>query len=162
MDAPLLLLNTDRLIDLMPFVGILLIVVWLMMMWRTRRKRLAGRQTPMERVERYHQERGVRQDLEQLMVEIEQLARRFSNQLDAKSLRLEKLLREADEKIAKLEDGSAPQTAPPPPAPVALPAEDDLTRNVYRLADAGHDPAAIAQQLSEHVGKVELILALRR
>ena len=40
--------------------------------------------------------------------------------------------------------------------------EDDLTRNVYRLADAGHDPVAIAQQLNEHVGKVELILALRR
>ena len=47
----------------------------------------------------------------------------------------------------------------PPPAS-AVPA-DPLTTTVYELADAGHGPVEIAQQLEEQVGKVELILALR-
>jgi len=33
---------------------------------------------------------------------------------------------------------------------------------VYRLADAGNDPIEIARITGEHVGKVELILALRQ
>lgn len=39
--------------------------------------------------------------------------------------------------------------------------QDTLTRSIYALADAGSDPLEIAKQLDEHVGKVELILALR-
>lgn len=159
MDAPLVLLVSDTLINMMPFAGILLILLWMMMRWRSRRRDIANYQSPIERAERYQQERGMRQDLESLMVEIEQLARRFSTQLDAKSMQLEKLMREADEKIAKLEGLPKPTSQDPPPA---APVEDELTRNVYRLADAGHDAGAIAQQLGEHVGKVELILALRR
>lgn len=158
MDAPLVLLFSEMLKGLMPFAGILLIVLWLLMMLRNRRRRAAGRELPMERVERYQEQRGMRNDLEALMVEIEQLSRRFSSQLDAKSVRLEKLLREAEEKIAQLEGRLSEQPPPADPAPV----EDELTRSVYRLADDGHDAPTIARQLSEHVGKVELILALRR
>lgn len=38
---------------------------------------------------------------------------------------------------------------------------DAFTRQVYDLADAGQPAMSIAQDLNEHVGKVELILALR-
>lgn len=38
---------------------------------------------------------------------------------------------------------------------------DPLTRGVYNLADQGYAPVQIAQELEEHIGKVELILALR-
>jgi len=38
---------------------------------------------------------------------------------------------------------------------------DPLTASVYELADRGLQSVAIAQNLDEHVGKVELILALR-
>ena len=38
---------------------------------------------------------------------------------------------------------------------------DSLTSGIYELADRGLSPIAIAQDLDEHVGKVELILALR-
>ena len=47
-----------------------------------------------------------------------------------------------------------------PSAPAALGLEP-LTAQIYSLADAGHAPSAIAQQLGQHTGKVELILALR-
>jgi hypothetical protein len=39
--------------------------------------------------------------------------------------------------------------------------DDPLARQVYQLADTGLAPADIAQKIGEHVGKVELILALR-
>ncbi|MCC6680589.1 MAG: hypothetical protein IT445_06760 [Phycisphaeraceae bacterium] len=194
MDAPALLLLSDIVKSLMPLVGIMMIVTALMMMLRNRRKRSAHRLTPMEQVERYQQERGMRQDLESLMVEIEQLARRFSSQLDAKSVQLEKLLREADEKIAQLQQTSAATQTPQTPQPrSSLPGagetpgvlppgvkhashhkahadaparsgagEDELARQVYRLADEGLTSDQIARRLDEHVGKVELILALRK
>ncbi len=195
MDAPALLLLSDVVKSLMPLIGILMIVTALMMMLRNKRRRRAQSLTPMEQVERYQQERGMRQDLESLMVEIEQLARRFSSQLDAKSVQLEKLLREADEKIAQLQQTTAatqtktpPQTQSPslPGAgkePGVLPpevkhasphkahadaqarsgaGEDELARQVYRLADEGLTSDQIARRLNEHVGKVELILALRQ
>jgi hypothetical protein len=38
---------------------------------------------------------------------------------------------------------------------------DPLTRRVYELSDAGHNPVDIARALDEQIGKVELILALR-
>jgi hypothetical protein len=49
--------------------------------------------------------------------------------------------------------------AVPAAAPVAL---DPLTRSVYELADGGLAAVDIARRLDEQVGKVELILALRR
>jgi hypothetical protein len=49
---------------------------------------------------------------------------------------------------------------PLPPAPGEEPV-DPVTRCVYELADKGLEPMAIARQLDQHIGKVELILALR-
>lgn len=57
-----------------------------------------------------------------------------------------------------------PKTSPTP-RPVTIPelskTLDPLTRSVYELSDAGHDPVSIAQTLDEQIGKVELVLALR-
>lgn len=39
---------------------------------------------------------------------------------------------------------------------------DRLAHDVHKLADAGHTPPQIARALDEHVGKIELILALRK
>ncbi len=44
----------------------------------------------------------------------------------------------------------------------ADPAMQHLNRQVYQLADAGLTTADIAKNLQQHVGKVELILALRQ
>ncbi len=41
------------------------------------------------------------------------------------------------------------------------PTVDSFTRRVYELADAGHEHIDIARELNEHVGKIDLILALR-
>lgn len=162
--------------------GLLLITMFFMSRLAKRRRRgPVSIISPHEQLERLKQARGMRGDLEQLMVEIEQMAKRMSAHLDAKSMRIERLLQEADERIEKLEalqqnpinpaqsiahnDVSQPASVqrsaqPEAPAVDALP-DDPLARSVYELADQGIEPNQIARQLDEHVGKVELILALR-
>lgn len=180
-------------------LGVLMLTVWAMMRLASRRKRGQPNLSAQEQLERNHQARGVRGDLEDLMVEIEQMAKRMSAQLDAKAIRLERLLDETDQRIAYLEQlqqrqSAAPDTASTPDAPDPLqtpdaphagvarhPAaaatqapsfaspppvddlqDDPLLSKVYQLADAGLDANAIAREIGDHVGKVELILALRR
>ena len=145
--------------------GILLITMWLMIRLRRKRTQTAARPTVHEQLEQNRQARGLRGDLEQVMVEVEQLARRFSAQLDAKTVQLNKLIEQADQRIAELKRLEG-EPAPPPPEPDAPPPapaepESELARSVYQLADAGNDPIEIARSLNEHVGKIELILALR-
>ena len=170
--------------DMLLPAGIVLILAWLMLRLRKRGRTPTRITTPAEQIERQRQARGLRGDLEQVMVEVEQLAKRFGAQLDMKSVRLEKLIEQADARIAELKtletpDKTAPATtrddsaqgpvdtwsdtgsAPAPPAAADSPANGDLARTIYRLADAGNDPIEIGRILGEHAGKVELILALR-
>jgi len=223
--TPLLAALTDRLWPYLPVLGLLLIILSLFMSLRKRRRGGRAEPTAREQLERGKQEQGMRDDLQSLMVEIEQMAKRLSSQIDSKTLRLEKLLAEADRRIERLEqltgqstgeptrqadtddpampsarageNGNAPASTPAdgadatdPPGdtsvadsrrgPGASPAratsspasstdppppgssDDPLTRSIYELADAGKAAQQIAAELNEHIGKVELILALRR
>jgi TolA-binding protein len=170
-----------------PVVGVLLITMSMMMGIRKKRRRSQAQGTARDRVEELKQRHEVRGDLEQLMVEIEQLAKRFGAQLDAKTVQMERLIDEADRKISELkqieqsrQDASKLQQAlaspfdsqtnqPPPPnpqsstpGPQSSSPDDALKRSVYNLAEQGHAPPEIARKLDEHVGKIELILALRK
>ena len=190
-------------------IGILFICAWLLMRLRKRSLKGPGFPTARENLERYRQKDAVRDDLERIMVDIEQLAKRLGAQLDAKALQVEKLIDDADLRIAQLQRAMREQHLPPTdaerralagpaltggPAELStLPASDppgtphqtapgvasdiasgnasppvgataggnEPTASVHRLADQGLSAAEIARQLNEHVGKVELILALR-
>jgi len=179
-----------QLTDLLLPVGLIFMTIWMMM--RLARRRRQGNTgaiapTPTEHLERVRQQKGVRHDLEELMVDIEQFAKRVGAQLDAKSMRLEHLIEEADRKMVELKRLQQESAEPPPHrpsaavrpsvrqpsaayAPAAEPNDtsdtgdepsDALARSVYAMADAGRNPNDIARELNEHVGKVELILALR-
>lgn len=154
------------------------------------------RLTAAERLERDRQERATRRDLDVLATEIEDMARRVGEDLERKAARLERLLAEADHRIARLQAATerdaghaTPRHDPPsagdPASPDAASGSgpprhaapnldggarpaltdngmvDPLTRRVHDLSDRGRSAAEIAQALNEHVGKVELILALR-
>lgn len=167
-------------------VGVLFIIAAMFSLGRGRKKQAQGQATARDHVERARAKQGVRDELEALMVDINRMAKDLGAQLDAKVVRIEQATREADERIAELrrleqslaQASQAAHQAPPPvpPAPAeathtdpdASPAlhqpanqADPLTREVYALADQGIGPSDIAEQLGEHVGKVELILALR-
>lgn len=173
-----------------PTLGVLLIIMSMMMGIKKKRKASQERGTAREQVEDLKQRHAVRGDLEQLMVEIEQLAKRFGAQLDAKTLQMERLIDEADRKIHELKqvqqarqntadlretlasnlaEASGQGTPGASGAPTATNTEpapqnpdEVLKKSVYALVEQGVAPAEIARQLDEHVGKIELILALRK
>jgi hypothetical protein len=131
-------------------------------------RRNRERPSPRELIEQVKASRGRADDANVAEGHLADTARRLGAQLDNKARRLEVLIREADERIAALDQGGANHArvpaadtlreAAPLPNPPPL---DPLTRSVYDHADSGLSPLEIAQQLDEQVGKVELILALR-
>jgi len=195
---------TGTFVNMLPVIGIVLIIASLWLGIRKRRKRAKTEPTAREQLERMKQQQGMRDDLQSLMVEIEQLSKRLSSQLDSKTLHLEKLLSEAEQKIAELrrlrEEANGPESfhsrATKDPSATesarrggelqnrtarvdasgmddrekgdtsdsdrAAGPSDPVTRSIYDLADQGKPAADIAGELNEHLGKVELILALRQ
>lgn len=133
-------------------------------------RRNAARPSARELVDQLkNHPRVVAGDAQGLAAELQATAQRLGSQLDNKARRLEKLIEDADQRIAALE--TAPRatagstlTQAGTPAPARTNGErpvDALTREVYEHADAGRTAVEIAQQLDEQVGKIELILALR-
>ena len=183
---PMPLLAEFRAVDLIPAAGMLLLITGMMIIYRRRRRNQSQEVclTPQEQLDRNRQLRGVQGDIERLMVELEQFSKRLAAQLDAKTIAIELLLKQADQRITELKrldghSGGAQAGAEPsstsqaselrprgstPSAPATAAAElpsDPVSRSVYQLADQGLAPEAIAKRLNEHVGKIELILALR-
>jgi hypothetical protein len=116
-------------------------------------------------------QRNVERQMESLLVELSEMARQITAQLDTRSAKLEALINEADEKISVLRQGghggqggqTPPQamtgSAPPPQWTTA--SIDPQHEAVYALADQGKATAEIARQLNRPNGEIELILALR-
>ena len=123
------------------------------------------------------QQRSVERDMSNLLVEMSDMARQMTAQLDTRAAKLELLIKQADDRIAAIKAAThgittvpaeAPspepeiishpvvERAPPPPAAV-----DPRHAAVYELADQGLSPHEIAQQMGRPNGEIELILALR-
>jgi hypothetical protein len=122
------------------------------------------------------QQRSVERQMQNVLVELAEMSRQISAQLDTRASRLEQLIKEADEKLAALKSATGNGQATPPPAPAALhrdpppeePALGPATNSVesqhadvYALADQGRSPREIAERLNRPSGEIELILALR-
>jgi hypothetical protein len=114
-------------------------------------------------------QRAVERDMSNLLVELSEMARQITAQIDTRAGKLEALIREADEKIAALRAVAPPAAASPftiPPATAAPTLDREVPPNpehadVYALADDGKSPRDIAAQLGRPDGEIELILALR-
>ena len=153
----------------------------------TLRKRQAQRTEPPRRGPRARREaaeeaRRTQDAGRQLMLELEQFARRMNAELDTKFARLEVVVRDADERLAELRElveasPAAGATLDQPTAerasaeaapsaavadPPALPADDPQVREICERAAAGEPAARIAQQVGLPLGEVELVLNLRQ
>jgi ATP/maltotriose-dependent transcriptional regulator MalT len=121
------------------------------------------------------QQRSVERQMQNLLVELSEMARQITAQLDTRSQKLQMLIEEADRKITELG-----QSVNNPPAPLAPEVRSfaDIARNdveaarkpepmssqhlqVYTLADQGRSAQEISRELNRPRGEVELILALR-
>jgi hypothetical protein len=118
-------------------------------------------------------------EIQALLTEVEDTARRAAAQVDNRYRKLEQLVLEADDKIKKLEAlmgqarnvGHGDAVAAIGGADLVnrlrqergapSPAEDPAYRPIYQLADLGKSARDIAQELGRQPGEVELILALR-
>lgn len=117
------------------------------------------------------QQRATERQMESLLVQLSDMARQISGQLDTRAAKLEALLREADEKLEQLrnaiDDPATPARRQPepeerPPMRLIVPETiDPRHAEVYRLADQGQSSHQIAQRLNRPSGEIELILALR-
>jgi hypothetical protein len=119
------------------------------------------------------QQRTVERQMESLLVELTEMTRQMSAQLDTRSAKLELLIKEADEKIGQLRQMQQGLPAMPTvttpafeavPIPAAAPMSepDPSHAEVYTLADRGKSVSEIAADLSRPSGEIELILALRQ
>ena len=153
---------------------------------------MAKRKDPLGKMEStggsMARQRSVEREMSNLLVELSEMARQVTAQLDTRSTKLELLMREADEKIETLQRLQSslppnpqsnqspapafrqsaaeraalmqPLDAAPPPPPE--PQVDPRHAEIYALADQGRTPRDIASQLGRPSGEVELILALRQ
>lgn len=158
-------------------LGLALMMLVVVIRLRKKKQGLGTSLSPHEQIQQMEQKKAVGDDLGQLMVEIQRMTQRVSEQveqMDAKLLRMEQLIQQADQRIARLEQLSGQEAGnllmPGTDAAGNVPAkgragkdqtEDPLSRSIYALADQGISSDQIARRLNEHVGKVELILALR-
>jgi hypothetical protein len=106
-------------------------------------------------------QRNVERQMESLLVELSEMARQITAQLDTRAAKLEMLIREADEKISTLRQGTAAVAAPLSQPEWSAASIDPQHEAVYALADQGKSTGEIAKQLNRPSGEVELILALR-
>jgi hypothetical protein len=118
------------------------------------------------------QQRSVEREMSNLLVELSEMARQITGQLDTRSAKLEALMQDADKKIAELKrlssssshriDRDSDSIITRPISQQKLPPTNDARYTaIYSLADAGRSPQEIAQELDRPRGEVELILALR-
>jgi hypothetical protein len=132
-------------------------------------KPMMRRKDPLDRPSGFStlsQHRSVERQMQTLLVDLSEMARQITAQLDTRSTKLELLIKEADEKIAQLEAATTSSTPPvrSPDLPNSSPLVEELDprhSEVYALADQGRDAYEIAAQLGRPRGEVELILALR-
>ena len=162
-------------VDALLVGGILLVTASLLMVLRNRKRRAGHAVSARDRLDHARddtrQRDRQRKDLESVALSIEEMARRVAAQLDNKASRVEALLDEAERTLHRLEAATRvasaaadrmPAGAPATSGPRVDPPAEDLSTRVRRLAGEGLEPPAIAAQVDEHVGKVELILSLAR
>ena len=165
----------DEQVRRMLLIGAALMAMFFMMLSMRRWQQRAQRprpDPPLPSLRPPTPERELRRDLESLMVELQDLSRKISAEIDTRFMKLETAIRDADRRIATLNRLSRGQEAPPlaeasaPAAPAAgdsaaSVAADSRHQVVYELADAGFSPVDIARDLGKTPGEVELILNLR-
>ncbi len=102
----------------------------------------------------------IRRDIETLMVELQELSRKISADIDVRFAKLELVIRDADRRIAAL-NRLVRESGQSSPSPENSNEPDIRHQIVYELADAGKKAIEIARELGKTPGEVELILNLR-
>ena len=127
--------------------------------------------------------RGREEELREIMIQLETLAREVTAQIDTRYHKLEAVIRDADRRIAELR--ALANSAGEAPGGLDVTVDDVVVDDgkaamaggrtdvlspggridrvaVWRLADEGHGPDEIARMLAQPIGEVRLILDVRQ
>jgi len=148
---------------------------------RIRRSMNQPRTTSRDRFADVQRRARLSRDVEEVMGELDELARQVNGKLDIRFAKLEAVIRDADARIEQLSrltraaqgestlDVTVDDVPARPPGETGHRAalepdvsEPPLHADVYALADRGLSPVDIASQTNRTTGEIELILALRR
>jgi hypothetical protein len=143
-------------------LGILIVALVLLMSSMRRRKRKPPPVTnhPRPVTAKTVAAAPIRRDMDLLMVELQELSRRISAEIDTRFAKLEAAIRDADRRIAVLNRLSRNAGDRPDDG---MKSDFDARHGVvYELADAGFSPIEIARDLGKTPGEIELILNLRK
>jgi len=157
-------------------VAVIIVAIVMLMLATHRRSRDSGpspREYAREQIARLRDQQQIRDDMQELLVQLQELSRQINAQADTKFAKLEAAIADADRRIARLErllqaaDALPAAGASPDESSSTSPAQppergDPFRRRVFELADAGLDPVQIAKQTGRNTGEIELILNLRR
>ncbi len=175
------------------FVLGLVVVATTLVIAATRRRIRRSQADRVDSVQRrsadLHRSSQTTRDVEQVMIELDRLARDIHGRIDTRFAKLERVIRDADERIDQLARllreaeggpalditvGDAPHTPAPlldseAPSPRVSASTSDKTtaasaavRTIHQLADEGKPAVQIAATIGRPIGEVELILSLRR
>ncbi len=132
-------------------------------------------ETPREQFARLGGLSRTTREVERVMEELDSLSRQIHGRIDTKLARLEKLLRDADQRIALLSKSGDTSPERGSRLEVLLDQEEPLDRvsgdenpgdatqqTVLRLAEANRSVLEIARHVGKTPGEVELMLALHK
>ena len=153
-------LSYDRLV---PFAVAALATVWLLASMRRQRHRAAARSADRPPpAPSPSSVAGLHRDLDALLVELQELSRRISAEIDTRFAKLEAAMRDADRRIAVLnrlsrevatgQRADASIVAQPTQVPAATTTTDPRYSVIYELADAGFSTVDIARDLGRTPG----------
>lgn len=132
-------------------------------------------ETPREQFARMGGLSRTTREVERVMAELDSLSREIHGRIDTKLARLEKLLRDADQRIALLSQpvdssadrGSRLEVLLEQEEPLDAVSGDQNTgdatqQSVVRMAEVGRSVLEIAQHVGKTPGEIELMLALHK
>jgi hypothetical protein len=157
------------------------IIIMVVLLRRHQFRSTTGRDMAREQLARIRDQNRLRNSLDELLVQLEEASRRVGAQIDTKFAKLETVIRDADDRLARLEHALGRLGRSPVQSPAQAVLEDGGAnasrvseegdadgpkdprfRRVYELVDAGASPIKAAEELAMPLGEVELILNLRK
>jgi hypothetical protein len=135
------------------YAGLALIVGSFLMSRLARARARTNVPDPRRRLEELREQKGIEDDLQELVLEIQELTRKNIAILDTKIRILQQLIVDADARIQALR-GELPSAG-------GKPQKTALHQKVYEMADRGLDAHLIGRELGMERGEVDLILGLR-
>ncbi len=155
-----LVINKELVFCLVAVVGVLLLMRGITR--RIKGKSALTAEEAERRIPSLKEQRDVRDHLQKLMVDLQELARQINGHIDTRFCKLEVLIKEADQKIRQLEKMGFGNGISQLNGGKEVEQADPEREMIHKLADMGKSPVEIAREMNKNTGEIELILSLRR